>query len=134
MSIFKSPEEKEAEKFAKSPVGMARAARKAGSRIFQIALEMNITRAGVVLYKVEALFNIPTETEHALVLGAIEAEGWQLEHADYVFRATGSESRDKHLFGGEKANVFGTMLGIYIFRRDEQFIEPLEEVDKKNKM
>jgi hypothetical protein len=56
-------------------------------------------------------------THHGATLSAIEAEGWRLEHADYVFHETGSVSRDKLLSSGQTAAVTGEVVGIYIFRR-----------------
>lgn len=50
------------------------------------------------------------------VIDAIEAEGWHLEHAGYLFRETGSVSRDKFLSSGQTASVTGEIVGIYLFR------------------
>jgi hypothetical protein len=47
---------------------------------------------------------------------AIESEGWHLEHAGYVYRMTGSVSRDKLLSSGQQEAIHGEVLGIYIFR------------------
>ena len=55
--------------------------------------------------------------EQSNTLDAIEAEGWQLAHAGYVFRMTGSVSRDKFLSSGQQAAVSGEVIGVYIFRR-----------------
>ena len=52
---------------------------------------------------------------HANVLDSIEAEGWRLEHAAYVYRIIRTESRDKFLSSGQF--IEGEVLGVYIFRR-----------------
>lgn len=52
-------------------------------------------------------------------LEKIEAQGWSLFHGGYVFQELGSESRDKFLASGQNVAVSGRVLGIYIFRRNE---------------
>jgi hypothetical protein len=86
-----------AEEFAKTPQGQARAARAAGSRIFQLALPLS----------------------QASALDLIEAEGWRLEHAGYVYWVTGGVSRSMFLSSGQEEVVEGEILGIYIFRLTE---------------
>jgi len=50
------------------------------------------------------------------MLDSIEAEGWLLEHAGYVYRVTRTISRDKLLSSGQQEAVEGEIVGIYIFR------------------
>jgi hypothetical protein len=96
------------------PVLQARLALDAGSKIFQVSLPLSKTAA-----MVGALTPATTATktaEHGSVLDAIESVGWRLEHANYVYRVTGSISRDKLLSSGQQEAVSGEIVGIYIFR------------------
>jgi hypothetical protein len=133
MGFFsKTPEEiarKEAEKKAKeerqrqkefnaSPPGRARAAAAAGAKLFQ--LELTLAQSTAVVVPMMTASTATARHQHANTLDAIEAEGWHLEHADYVFMMTGTESRDKFLASGQQTAVSGEVLGIYIFRRAGQ--------------
>jgi hypothetical protein len=51
------------------------------------------------------------------VLGQIEELGWHLEHASWVFMATGESSRDKFLASRQQTVVSGEVVGIYLFRK-----------------
>jgi hypothetical protein len=53
-------------------------------------------------------------------LGLIEAAGWRLQHASWVFVETGQDSRDKFLMSGQSVVVNGQVVGVYLFRRDEK--------------
>ena len=103
-----------AEKFAKSPAGKARAAKMAGAKIFQFAAPLSKTSADVVAMM--GAFTSTKDSQHASILDTIEAEGWLLEHAGYVYRITRSTSRDKFLSSGQQEAVEGEIIGIYIFR------------------
>ncbi len=50
------------------------------------------------------------------LLTAVEDEGWDLFQAGFVFRQTGSASRDKFLVSGQQIAVTGDTLGIYLFK------------------
>lgn len=52
-------------------------------------------------------------------LGKVEAAGWRLEHASWVFIQTGQTSRDKMLTTGQRTVTNGEVVGIYLFRRDD---------------
>ena len=54
------------------------------------------------------------------LLGRIELAGWRLEHANWVYVQTGQNSRDKFLSTGQQVVVTGEVIGIYLFRRDEE--------------
>ena len=110
----KEEERKQAEKFAKTAAGQARAARNAGASIFQIALPLSKTSADVVA--MVGAFTATQDSQHASILDSIEAEGWLLEHAGYVYRITRSVSRDKFMSSGQQEAVEGEIVGIYIFR------------------
>lgn len=101
--------------FAASPAGQARAAKSLGMRIFQIDVPLSQT-TGRTVAMVGAFAN-STETEDCSnVIQSIEEEGWRLEHVGYVYRITGSVSRDKFLASGQQEAVSGEIVGIYIFR------------------
>ena|SRR6187200_1733863 len=98
------------------PVLQARAAHAAGARLFQIALPLSeTTGVAVPLGTVGATTQ---SREHGTALNAIEAEGWHLDHAGYVFRALGSVSRDKFFSSGQREAISGEIIGIYVFRRE----------------
>ena len=93
----------------------ARAAHAAGARLFQIALRLSeTTGVAVPLGTVAATHS----RAHSAVRGAIEAEGWHLNHAGDVFRALGSVSRDKLFSSGQGEAISGEIIGIYVFRRE----------------
>jgi hypothetical protein len=132
MPIFTKDPEKEAQKqrdaeakaraaeeaaFWASPVGRARKAREQGQRIFEISWPITQTGRTVagILSGDKATKRSVTDANDT-VLEQIEAEGWRLEHAGYVFEQTGSVSRDKLLSTGQTAAVTGQIVGIYLFR------------------
>jgi hypothetical protein len=108
-------ERREAERFAESPAGRAKAAAEAGAGLFQIELTLTESKAAVI--PMMTAYSHTSHREHANSLDAIEAQGWRLEHASYVFRMIGTESRDKFMSSGQQVAVSGEVVGIYTFRR-----------------
>ena len=101
-----------------TPEEIARAARDAGDRFFQISLPLMATQrtlAGIL--GGDKLGVKTTTSQHTDLLGAIEAVGWLL-HVGYVFRETGAVSRDKIYSSGQTTSVTGEVWGIYLFRAD----------------
>jgi|CXWL01.1.fsa_nt_gi hypothetical protein len=96
------------------PADQARAAKAAGVRLFQLALPLSQTTGHAVA--MVGTYASTTTARHASILDSIEAEGWRLEHAAYVYRVTGSVSRDKFLSSGQQEAVHGEIVGVYIFR------------------
>jgi hypothetical protein len=96
-------------------VRQARAAHAGGARLFQIALPLSVTTGFAEV--MGPTYATARTGEHGTVLDAIEGEGWNLNHADYVFRMLGSVSRDKFLSSGQREAVSGEIVGVYIFRR-----------------
>lgn len=130
MGLFSSSPEERAEKerqkseaakrkadaeFSASPPGRARAAREAGATIFQIDLPLSKTTGVAIPLTGTYAMTSPTES-YANLLQAVEDQGWKLEHAGYVYRVTGSVSRDKFLASGQQEAVHGEIVGIYLFR------------------
>lgn len=107
-------ERRQAEEFAKTPAGQARAARAGGARLFQIALSLSETVGRTAM--MSHAYATTVTRQHATVLDSVEGEGWRLEHAAYVYRVTGSVSRDKFLSSGQQEAVHGEIVGVYIFR------------------
>lgn len=100
-----------------SPQGRARTAREAGAGVFQIALPLEQTERAFGSMGSSSRSAMRQQThDPTTVIDAIEAEGWHLEHAGYLFRETGSVSRDKFLSSGQTASVTGDIVGIYLFR------------------
>ena len=54
------------------------------------------------------------------MLGNIEREGWELIHVGFVFKETGSVSRDKFLSSGQMVNTTSETWGVYLFRATDQ--------------
>jgi hypothetical protein len=130
MGLFKTTPEEQAAKerhkleeekrkkeaaFAKTPAGQARAAKAAGMKIFQIDIPLSKTTSRTV-----AMFGAFADStkieDYSGSIQAIEDEGWRLDNVGYVYRITGSESRDKFLKSGQQEAVSGEIVGIYIFR------------------
>jgi hypothetical protein len=101
--------------FAASPAGQAREAKAAGMRVFQIDVPLSKTK-GQTAAMVGAFAYSSQTLNYATVIQSIEDEGWRLEHVGYVYRVTGSESRDKFMASGQQEAVSGEIVGIYIFR------------------
>jgi hypothetical protein len=139
MGMFKSDEEKAAEKAERErveaarqkalqaaaveaaehkriagPVGQAEVAKQAGLRFYEVQLDVGMTSGS-------ATFGEATGTEtrsstHLGTLGEIEALGWRLEHVGYVYQVTGEETTDKFVTTVQRVAVSGKTVGIYLFR------------------
>lgn len=135
MGLFKkSPEEiaakeakkqaeiarRQAEAFAASPAGRARAARTSGARTFQIDMPLSQT-VGRTVALLSAEAHSTATADASKVLDSIEAEGWRLEHVGYVYRILGSVSRDKFMSSGQQEAMHGEIVGIYLFRATADF-------------
>lgn len=106
---------REAAAFAKTPAGKARAAKAAGMAIFQIDVPLSRT-TGETVAMIGAYAHSTETVNYASIIQSIEGEGWRLEHAGYIYRVTGSVSRDKFMASGQQEAVSGEIVGIYIFR------------------
>ena len=98
---------------------LAREARANGRRFFQVAVPVSVTeREGAAGYLTTSVSRRDVSPGASSVLEAVEAEGWHLEHAGYVFEERGSISarRVVSLTAGEKEAVMGSIVGIYLFR------------------
>lgn len=134
MAIFKTEEEKQAERQARerehrareaqqaraaylaSPVGRAEAAHEAGRAFFQLTTNISEIqgRASDWNYSQSTQTRRFSSTD---VLGQIEELGWKLEHVGYVFVETGTNERSKVMSSGSVSRTQGYVEGIYLFRR-----------------
>jgi len=110
--------------FWASPQGQARAARVQGSRFYQVSLPLSATQRTFGAYVSGDKSTKTRDIDPTDLLAVIEAEGWELADVGYVFRETGSVSRDKLLSSGQTAAVQGEIVGIYLFRASEQAPTP----------
>lgn len=108
---------KKEEAFAATPAGQARAAKAARMKIFQIDDPLSRTK-GYTVAMIGAFANSTETMDYSNTIQAIEEEGWRLDNVGYVYRITGSESRDKLLASGQQEAVSGEIVGIYIFRAE----------------
>lgn len=107
-------QQRKAEEFARSPVGLATAARQQGQQLFQILLPLaelsgESSNFGSAENRLRGLMQ-------SGVLDEIEKAGWRLESADAVFTETGATSSSRVLSTGEGTVTRGTIYGLYIFR------------------
>jgi hypothetical protein len=102
--------------FLASPVGQATSAYEQNQGFFEIQLVVGSSQRDNKLWGDSAPGRLQVQT-HAGTLAAIEAIGWKLEHAGYIFMITGESSRDRIMATGERTTVSGQTVGIYLFRR-----------------
>lgn len=97
------------------PAELARAAYERGDRIFQIDLVVSAVQGAVTN---SSIMTRTVRAEDTDVLGAIEAQGWRLEHVSTAFIDTGSTSVRKFFSdtGALVAN-HGHLIALYVFRR-----------------
>ena len=93
---------------------LARRARERNDTFFEVQLEVATSMRDV--WFGEADSGTRSSKDNVGELADIEAEGWRLIHANYVFVATGHSSRQKILGTGESVAVSGVVVGIYLFR------------------
>jgi hypothetical protein len=138
----KTPEEKEAQNFAKeqsraaeqhqkdhhafrnSPVGQARTAYERGDALLQLVFDVVKTQTYVVV--MSRAGTTTHSSDPTVILNAVSREGWDLVTGSFVFLELGSESRDKFMRSGQQIAVWGTVLGYYLFRRSEANHVPQE--------
>jgi hypothetical protein len=115
-------EEQRQQAFRESPAGRARAAYERGDPIFQFELDVrNSATYTVPMWKTGAITHA---TDASAVLNSIAREGWTLVNGAFVFHEIGSETRDKFMASGQHVAVRGTVVGYYLFERDEDFHRP----------
>lgn len=103
-----------------TPRDRARAAREQGLRYFEIQLQVGESTRDVRIFEADS--GGRSEQDNSHVLHEIEAEGWELHTAGYVFVPTGQSSRMKVLGTGESVAISGVTVGVYLFRSVSQSI------------
>ena len=96
-----------------TPVGAATAAMEAGQAFFEIQREVG-THSGSAGFG--ATQSQRTQLSSAATLGEIEKAGWRLEHAGYYFMVTGEQSTARVFASGEATAISGVTVGVYLFR------------------
>jgi hypothetical protein len=110
--------------FRATPRGRARAARENGDGFFEYTgslAETSRTVMGVLGGTSTSSGHKRRMTSHTDVLAQIEDEGWKLEHVGYVFEPTGTVSRDKAFSSGQTSTTSGKIVGVYLFRVDQDW-------------
>jgi hypothetical protein len=112
-----------AEDYRKSPVGQAAAAFERGDQFLQLEL----SHAQVTGSTSTPSLGRPLRTspdQEVDPLGQIEAAGWRLLHANWVYVPTPQNGRDKLPTNGSQSVASGQVMGIYLFRRDNTLVGP----------
>jgi hypothetical protein len=106
--------EKDAERYAKSPLGQAEAAKANGDGFFQFELDLST---------IDGKSAMGTSSAHVRhsggrpdLLGQIEELGFRLEHAGYVYIETGATTTNRMGGTGQGVVNKGVVRGIYLFR------------------
>ncbi len=119
--------------FRATPRGRARTARETGDGFFEYTgslAETSRTVMGVLGGTSTSSGHRRRMTSHTDVLAQIEDEGWKLEHVGYVFEPTGTVSRDKAFSSGQTSTTSGKIVGVYLFRADQDWTpRPAEAAD-----
>lgn len=110
-------EDRELQRFLQTPVGQARTAHERGDKVFQYECPVRVQQA-VILAMVGSTVRAQT-SDPSMILNAVCAEGWDLVNGSFVFVETGQQSRDKFMTSGQNVAIRGSVVGYYLFRRDE---------------
>lgn len=103
--------------FWSSPAGQARRAYESGDHVFQYSIDVMNQQAIIV-----AMIGSSTSKRQAdptAVVNSVCHEGWELVNGDFVFVMHGQQSRDKFMSSGQNVAVAGTVMGYYLFKRNE---------------
>jgi hypothetical protein len=102
----------------RSPVEIARQSYERGDRLLHLDVPVSWVQGATGIGVAATRAVRPERTD---VLGAVEAEGWRLEHASSTFVHTGDSANGASVgSSGQVAYAaHGIVLGVYVFRRDE---------------
>lgn len=100
-----------------TPERLAYEARERGDAIFQIDIVISVSQGWAQLGQAATRTYRPMEGQDWL--GAIEGQGWKLEHFSTSFAQHGSSSSKRVLanVGSTELATHGALIGVYIFRR-----------------
>jgi hypothetical protein len=59
------------------------------------------------------------QADPTAIINSVCHEGWELVNGDFVFVMHGQQSRDKFLSSGQNVAVKGTVIGYYLFKRND---------------
>jgi hypothetical protein len=108
-------------RFWASPKGQARKAHQDERRWVEIIAPVSESRIGGGDLTGFKSTDITMRTTHQTpLIEDVEFEGWQLEHAGWVFQQPETTSRDKQGFPGQVETIGGKIVGIYLFKRLDQ--------------
>lgn len=100
---------------AQEPAELARAAYERGDQFFQLDLVVSAVQGAVTN---SSIMTRTVRSDAADVLGAVEAQGWRLEHVSTSFVETGSTSVRKFFADtGTLVANHGHLVALYVFRR-----------------
>jgi hypothetical protein len=106
-------EQRQRAAFLATPLGAATAAKEAGLPFFEIQLEVGAHSGSASFGSIDGR---RTASSSAATLGEIKKLGWRLEHAGYYFMITGETSTARVFMSGEATAVSGVTVGVYLFR------------------
>jgi hypothetical protein len=106
-------EERKRAAFLATPVGAATAAKEAGHRFVEIQLQVG-GHEGTAGFG--STTSRRTAASSAVTLEEIEKLGWHLEHASYFFMITRESSTDHFMVTGQDTAISGVTMGVYLFR------------------
>lgn len=136
MALRKTAEEKQAGKVVKedakrqkafdkawqqfwwSPAGQARQAFTAGDHVFQYSLDV-MDQSAIIVAMVGSSTRRKNVIDPTAVLNSVCREGWEIVNGDFVFVTQGHQSRDKFMTSGQNVAIKGTVMGYYLFKRNE---------------
>lgn len=101
------------------PIGQANLARQRGDGFFQTEIPHQSIMAQDRWWTTIASPTKTRTTEHRPrtdLLSEIEAQGWKLEHVNFVWVQTGEITRDRQFMPGNSTAISGHTIGIYLFR------------------
>jgi len=108
--------------FFESPAGEARRAYESGAKVFQYETDVKSTKAVVRgLSKAVAKETLASRLSRGpvAILNAVADEGWELVNGSFVFLESGQVSRNRALATGQQVAISGTVIGYYLFKRNE---------------
>jgi hypothetical protein len=110
---------KAAEEFQHTPYGQAVVAFDRGDRFLQLELShAQVTGSTPAPPRTHREQARPQQDAHPDLLGQIEAVGWRLVHANWVYAPNRRGSQDTTPTNGSQPVGAGQIVGIYLFHRD----------------
>jgi hypothetical protein len=121
-----------AEDYRKSPVGQAAAAFERGNQFLQLELShAQVTGSASASSLTHRPRTLPQQEVRSDLLGEIEAAGWRLLQANWVYVPTPQNGRDKLPTNGSQSVGSGEVMGIYLFRRYDTLVgSPVPRLDR----